>query len=589
MYTPYHYRSSYSLKKKRTRKVPPLKTAFLLAIVFASCCYGLWSFVNATTPGEALSQAYTTLSEPNVIVEDPQKMQRLIRRASSDSRIGHWGTLMLGKFYEQKGSFTKAAKSYQSIASHSPASLDAQVSLVRLSVEHGVSTIKAPHKQQLSKLRKKLKRYNRLDLNAELLLTEATKDYREKRYFNAASTLQELRRRFPSSNATTKARALARLIDAQKVFTPTPAFLVEESKLLIKEGDLENAEERLNRALESVKELSSSYYEITLTQAALLDALGQKDDAEIILQDAKDSQHLKVVEQAHVKLIKRHWNNENPNVALQLITDFQRLSPSSPQLPQLLYYKGRILEELKQYTHAKATYGEIVSLSDEHYSRARMDHTAKSNLGASKTLGLSPHSIWTVKALKQLAWISYLEQKFSTASKYFSRLNREAKLQLRKSRNNWRTTRTLTNEMAHAKFWEQQSNAQAGKKVTPITFSSENYYSVATSLKKQIKSDTSCNIGTLPEFLTKRLELLHAHGLKQLVAREIDWFFARNSKGFSNSKALHKAHALSTYHHYHRAISSADSISKSKLTRCAETLQQLRFPYPLFILLPKKR
>ena len=329
--------------------------------------------------------------------------EQILRKVSPHRTLGPWARLYLGKIAEQESKFNAARKHYQKVESSSAASIEALLAILRLEVEQRAKHELSDFGQKIAKLERDLYRFARVDLLPELLYLKAKRSVQTGSLDVAVSQIRALRSSFPRSESAILARELQQAIvkqNALQLGANSSAFILEETNLLIREGEPEQALQYLQEAFSKTKKGTPVFYEVLQTEYKVLTKLARKLEANRLLEQLAKEGPIGVGDEALLKKAHAAWNQNLHEAALENLDQLSKRFPNSLLKADSDYVRARILEETKRYSESLAIYQ---SLSEAPVEVEKQ-----------------------LKYLKRRAWLYFLEKRFVEAGRTFERIANKA-------------------------------------------------------------------------------------------------------------------------------------------------------------------
>lgn len=585
------------MKNRLSQRRPVGRTLLIaLAVILVSSCV-IWLGAGSD-PRQSLAEARSLIEQKNA-----EKALDVIDGAAHDKTIEPWILLTKAEALELTGKAEDAAAVYQDIPAESAASLDAQIALIRLG-QGAQGKNGSELGSYLTALEQKLRKARRQDLLPDLYFFKASVAERDGDQALATALYRQTRVNYPGTKAAKASReSEQRLLavkpeEAQKA---SPADLLSEAELLIKEGEAIAALDYAQRARSQTTENSPAYFESLLGQEQALRQLKRTQEADNLLSIVAAGGGLGTADRALTAMIKQAWNANENERALDLISSFSSRFPAHKELGNMLYIKGRILGDKGQIADAKVIYQEISERAEKETDR--------------------------IRGLRQLAWIDYRRGDFVQAAQHFSRAARLAQSLINREiteeeGNSFSTpSKQLTEEFFHNSYWYALSMKSSGKEEAAAkgeqtspsaiwqTVAAEQpfgYYGLLSSLN--LASDapvfsgaslkdsqaSSCFLD-LPDNLLLSLQALHSSGLRSFAQAEIDWYLsnlpAQNDKNANASllNDLTRTRLYAEYAFLNKGVAKANSFlqslsfshgQKKELERCKMSLISLSYSRP---------
>ncbi len=566
--------------------------------ILAACCSSGFLLLAGCTPvqsGLLLAKGLELMDKG-----DLSGAEVLFRQSEPSETVGSWALFYRGKIYAQRKEYEKALQTFSLVPINRAASIDARLSVLSVTLE--THQAEAATLDALRSLEEDCRFAWRSDLLPDIsyLKGRAAEDAGD--IPMAHSFYQYTRKWFAKSSPALHAKdEVARLVKEHEFSPSSFEQQHEEADILLKEGEPDSALNVLNQAESEFPESGTPRWEAKFLRAKILYALQRKEDARRVLAEVGKKAPAGIADRAMLQLIQELWNaNESPR-ALQLCEELGKKFPKSAVLDEMLYTKGRILEELNKPADAETVYGEILltatdapaklrALRQRAWLRARQEHTedARNDFAAA-----------AAAAREALAG-----RIGSTPRAYVEARTRASRL------------REILDELAHAEYWKENFGPPGGDSPEALRQSLAHdqpfgYYASLLREKETpsirpsssvspVAPPTACTSPAV-EPLHSVLETLHEANLPELSAHEIDWSLANPIMGsagtnvsfspqpFSAERLLSRAAMYAQYSHIRKSLDILDNFLLSsfaadpvgsKFIDCKNDLIRLSYPLP---------
>lgn len=366
---------------------------FATGIVLLGAFYAVLAFADKLTPEQGLIQ----IKELGLV--DQQYLSTLrapLAAIEKNELIELWGKVLLARQLDSVGEKKLALDLLQNLSgkiekSGTAASFEAAWLITRLKLELGQ---KVASLQPFEQIQKQLEVYRRKDLEAECLYVVGLYFLQRKEVEDARKAFLTLRERFPTSIFSKSARALKELT----ISNPD----LREIELLIREGELNDAELMLASYQQQFDSNSAQYFESLLTREILLRKSKKPVEADELLLSIAADAPASSSSAALFRAAKNSWNENNTLRALELLDQLFKRFPKSPLLPDAHYTEARILEELGKLREAEKIYEEPIE---------RLE----------KLSGDNKEVLRLIKSVKRAVWLKFARNDFENSIKLSER------------------------------------------------------------------------------------------------------------------------------------------------------------------------
>ncbi|MCC6932854.1 MAG: transglycosylase SLT domain-containing protein [Deltaproteobacteria bacterium] len=356
-----------------------LISSFILffAILFAGGCQ------KTSTPA---------IGSPKTDVDEQNNESRILKSLDKKgNHLGDWLAFYQAQAAESAGQTESALEKYKSIPASSPASLEADLGLIRLDKSLGAEQIG----EKLAKLETRINRSGREDLRSELTLLRA-KYAEAQNPLLALSLYAKVREQYPLSKSGDKAKTEFYRLRAGVSSTAetSAAEYLEEAKRLILEQDYSAAAKNISNLRAMLASDSKALYDAQLVEAQIARANTNPQEEKRLLLQVAHCDLPAIKGEALYKLAKNAWNKDENDEALKYINTLLDDVPAKVSLGEILMMKAAIYEQKGESNEAQAIY---LSLLDKHVD----------------TLSL-------IQAARKLAWLYLSNSNYKQAARYFS-------------------------------------------------------------------------------------------------------------------------------------------------------------------------
>lgn len=531
----------------------------LISIILALVAFGLhWMFANSTRPIDSLAKAIEQINSVEILDED---VAYLLSTAAQDELLSAWSQYYTGLYLERRGEFPAALETLKAVDLNSPASLLAQVAILRI---NGLNDPSSESHRLLGAVETKAQELQWRDVIAEIQLLRA-KDMLRAEDLNPALTLL---------NTIRRTKVDPRLVEEAKKTTTellanlssvTPAIMLEQATLLNREGQHQEALGIIESLKNDLAPNSKAYFETMLVEDTILRSMQRGTEADHVLLTTSANGGEGTADEALFRIAKNHWNINDHRRALEFIDNFYNRFPNSEKIHDVRYMEARILEEINEAKEAIEVYKTLSTAST----------TAKLRYAA----------------VKRLAWLNELSGNDRDAQFYFNKAYTIATQAFKDNQSEGITH----GDLLHARYWEAVSLEKLGKSAEATeaysaVFNQDplGYYRglAAQKLNRSIfpvmqNTQETCQ-PSIAEQLSQRLLLLKEVKLYSLITREIDWTLLQEHKSMHKAM-LPRALLFGQYASPDLAIRSASHVLNNPEMRdanypCHEKLFLQSFP-----------
>lgn len=564
-------------KKKRSIRL----RVFTLGAVFLIGSFGVLAFAERLTQEEGLLRI---IQAEQVDLNYASTLKVALDAIKKSELTESWGKVLLARRLELAGEKKLALELLQNFSANleqsgSAATFEAALIVNRLKLELGQKVENFPPYEQIQK---QFESFRRRDLEAEGIYTVGLNFLQLKQDKEARLAFLDLRSRFPGSIYSKPARALKELI-ATKPELP-------EIELLIREGELKEAEIMLDNYQKQFAPNSAQYFESLLCKETLLRKFKKPIEAdELLLSIAADAPE-STSSAALFRAAKNSWNENNTLRALELLDQLFERFPKSPLLPDAHYTEARILEELGKLREAERIYEEPIQQLE-------------------KITGDNKETLRLVKSVKRAVWLKFARGDFENSIKLSTRILKALSLITSDLDIRYEVT-GLTYWMARS--YKELNGADNLLKATSLftTIVQTETRTFYGALSKEILENSNgtkisffsaptqnCTILDVGE-LNSRISVLSSSHLRDLAQHEIDFAFGTMRASSSNLDFPTLLASQSKLSSTHGLVSSEIELAEeglklgkrdSKQFACDAELAALAYPTPYLELYQKAK
>ena len=554
-----------------------------LTILFVTFFFSL--FADRLEPLQAFIKAQQ-LVEQNGLSDAARPLLEISRR---DPDLAPWADLLEGKVLAANSKSTAAIQLLSKIPDAHASSLDARLEILK--IVHKVDGEKVPSKykpgnimEYILDLERDAQGARRKDILSNIDFFKVELGVKQHEYTLAADTLMKLREDPRDPEVSKRAKDL--LFDLRKRY-PKEFDLVSladrerEAKILLKEGELDDALKLIKEAEDLTTRSSPAFVDLAMLETQVLRKMDKHRDLEQILneivaantpgmqksrKDESQTPIVKLAERALLELSKHFWNKNDTQKTLTYTNQLISLANeqgSSALRAEAYYIQGRAYEEAGRLNEAIETYAKInqeqPSISIKISAQRRLAWAAIRNRNYPQALNAFESIIATLDN--------------NLSGKGLSSPSNEGEYSL--------SLAQMSDELRHALYWSakilienapqktDQALAGAKKKIERIIDESPfSYYAFlgAKLLNQDYPFDYDqphndsdlCYQNKPSDTFQKHLKRMTEVNLSDNAEKEINWFFYRKlSPAPVNNKPS------STDSHPGIAISTA--LSRSKL------------------------
>jgi tetratricopeptide (TPR) repeat protein len=481
--------------KYNNRKKSPKKRIYLLVTLLSfSITYIVLIFYGKlkTNPAEAFSAGVQLAKNGSL-----REAESMFVISQSNPHIRPWALLELAKLEELKDNKEEALSLYLAVDSNSAATLDAEVSKLRLASfasEALLNRLALPNPllPYLLELQQRAVFSNRKDLLPTIWLMKSDEAMRQGEPRMALNFYNEIRESFPKSEEAKLARERS-----------PNQLTANEIRLLIKEEQFDLALKLIDQITQKELPHTSTLLQALLQKEEIFRKTKRNIEADSLLRTLAEEMIDGVADLSLFKLAKGSWNVNDHHQALEYLDAIFHRFPKSSIIAEARYTEARILEEMGLTVEAKESYQRLISSNRD-----------------------------LTKAYKRIAWIYRTNSDFEKAKEYFKRMFSSCKTEYEDAPEQLKGR--VADECAHALYWSKEAeqlptiNFDADELDYLVKFDRKGYYLFLAG-----KLDRVFNQKNLPECVQDqqlavedRLKDLISAELKTRSVKEIDYYFS---------------------------------------------------------------